>query len=250
MTRCTSGDCGSCNLLYGAGMIGNRLRTHLPILAPLLAGASSRDRLVACAGALLAITVAAALCHRLLPLAPGLPFLAAPIGASAVLVFALPASPLSQPWPVIGGNMVSAATGTLAALLFWRPEIAAGVAVSGAILLMSLLRCLHAPGGGTALVTALASPPVAASGFAFAVLPVAANAIALVAVAFLFHLVSGHSYPHRPSARLVPAVPETFHRDDIDKALADMGETFDISRDDLDLLLTRAEYHAGVRFGR
>ncbi|HWI86175.1 MAG TPA: HPP family protein [Sphingomonas sp.] len=231
-------------------MIRKSVRTHLPLLAPLLAGASSRDRIIACLGALLAITVAASLCHRLLPLSPGLPFLAAPIGASAVLVFALPASPLSQPWPVIGGNIVSAAVGTVAAALFSRPEIAAGVAVSGAILAMSLLRCLHAPGGGTALVTALASPAVAASGLGFAILPVAANAVALVAVAFLFHLVSGHSYPHRPALRSALATPESFHRDDIDQALAEMGETFDISRDDLDLLLARAELHARNRMAR
>ncbi|WP_240320807.1 HPP family protein [Sphingomonas crusticola] len=222
-------------------------RSTLPLLAPLLAGASSRDRLIASVGALLAITVVAALCHRLLPLAPGLPYLAAPLGASAVLVFAVPASPLSQPWPVIGGNIASAIVGTVAAQLIPRPEIAAGVAVAAAILAMSLLRCLHAPGGGTALVTAMASPAIAASGYGFALLPIAADAILLVAVAWLFHLVSGHSYPHRPATKLAPAAPALFHRTDIDYALADMGDAFDISRDDLDLLLTRAEYHAAAR---
>jgi CBS domain-containing membrane protein len=229
-------------------MMRKSVGSSLPLFAPLLAGASSRDRLVASLGALLAITVVAALCHRLLPLAPGLPYLAAPLGASAVLAFAVPASPLSQPWPVIGGNVVSAVIGTLAAHLVPRPEIAAGIAVGGSIFAMSLLRCLHAPGGGTALVTAMASPAIAASGYGFAVLPVAVDAILLVVVAWLFHLVSGHSYPHRPAAKLAPAVPAAFHRDDIDKALADMGDAFDIGRDDLNLLLSRAEHHAGMRF--
>lgn len=228
-------------------MTRRTVRSSLPILAPLLAGASSRDRLVASMGALLAITLVAALCHRLLPLASGLPYLAAPLGASAVLVFAVPASPLSQPWPVIGGNVVSALIGTLAAHLVPRPEIAAGIAVGGAIFAMSLLRCLHAPGGGTALVTAMASPAIAASGYGFALLPIAVDAVLLVGVAWLFHLVSGHSYPHRPAAKLAAAIPAAFHRDDIDKALADMGDAFDIGRDDLDLLLSRAEHHAGAR---
>ncbi|WP_420139447.1 HPP family protein [Sphingomonas sp.] len=228
-------------------MTSNRVRSALPLLAPLLAGASSRDRLVASLGALLAITLVAALCHRLLPIPSSLPYLAAPLGASAVLVFAVPASPLSQPWPVIGGNVISALIGTLAAHLIPRPEIAGGAAVGGAILVMSLLRCLHAPGGGTALVTGMASPAIAESGYGFAVLPIAIDAILLVAVAYLFHLVSGHSYPHRPPVKLAPAMPEGFHRDDIDRALAEMGDAFDISRDDLDLLLARAEHHAEVR---
>jgi CBS domain-containing membrane protein len=228
-------------------MIRKTDRSLLPLLAPLLAGASSRDRLMAGLGALLAITVVAALCHRLLPLEPGLPYLAAPLGASAVLVFAVPASPLSQPWPVIGGNVVSALIGTFAAHLVPRPEIAAGIAVGGAIFAMSLLRCLHAPGGGTALVTAVASPAIAASGYGFALVPVAIDAILLVAVAWLFHLVSGHSYPHRPTTKLATAIQAAFHRDDVDRALADMGDAFDISRDDLDLLLSRAEHHARAR---
>jgi CBS domain-containing membrane protein len=100
----------------------------------------------------------------------------------------------------------------------------------------------------TALVTALPTPAVAASGYAFAVLPVALNAVLLVALAMLFHRFSGHSYPHRPATRAATdPTPIGFHRDDVDRALADMGETFDISRDDLDLLLTRAEHHAGLR---
>ena len=217
---------------------------HHPLLAPLLAGATSRDRLIACVGALVAIALTAFACHLLRPGAAI--YLAAPIGASAVLVFALPASPLSQPWPVVGGNVVSALAGTLAAHLF-APEIAAGVAVAGAILAMSLLRCLHAAGGGTALVTALPAPAVAASGYAFALVPVALDAVVLVALAMLFHRFSGHSYPHRAVTRAATPVPVGFHRDDVDQALADMGETFDISRDDLDLLLSRAEHHAGLR---
>ena len=229
-------------------MIQKPARSPLPLFAPLLAGATSRDRLVACVGALVAIALTALVCHRLLPGAAV--YLAAPIGASAVLVFALPASPLSQPWPVVGGNVVSALIGTLAAHLFARPEIAAGVAVAGAILGMSLLRCLHAAGGGTALVTALPAPAVAASGYAFALLPVALDAGLLVAIAILFHRFSGHSYPHRTVARAATPVPVGFHREDVDRALADMGETFDISRDDLDLLLSRAEHHAGARLTR
>lgn len=216
-----------------------------PLLAPLLAGATSRDRILAALGGLAAILIVGLICHRLLP--AGSPYLAAPIGATAVLLFAVPASPLSQPWPALGGNMISAIVGLAAARLIHQPELAAGAAIGAAIFLMSLLRCLHAPGGGTAMVTALAAQGSPACAWTFALFPVGLNAALLVAAAILFHRLTGHSYPHRPAAKL--AVPQSvgFHAEDIDKALADMGEAFDIGRDDLDLLLSRAEYHADRR---
>lgn len=217
------------------------------LFAPSLAGATSRDRVVSGIGGMIAIAAIALLCHRFMPLPPGVPYLAAPLGASAVLVFALPASPLSQPWPVIGGNVVAALIGTLCARLIPVPEVAAGVAIGASIIGMSLLRCLHAPGGGTALVTSLAPPAVAASGYAFALAPIAVNSVLMVCAAFLFHRVSRHSYPHRPSAKLAAVTPSGLHRDDIARALAEMGDVFDIGHEDLDLLLTRAEYHAEAR---
>jgi CBS domain-containing membrane protein len=75
---------------------------------PILPGASFRDRLIACLGAFVCLGLTAAAACAFLPLAPGLPSIVAPLGASAVLVFAVPASPLAQPWPVIGGNTISA----------------------------------------------------------------------------------------------------------------------------------------------
>ena len=72
---------------------------------PLLAGASLRDRVIACIGALIGIALTAFACTSLHLSMAELPFLLAPIGASAVLVFAVPASPLAQPWSVVGGNM-------------------------------------------------------------------------------------------------------------------------------------------------
>ena len=65
----------------------------------------------------------------------------------------------------------------------------------------------------------------------------------LVLAGLAFHRVSGHAYPHRVAP--VPASP--FTDGDIDAALADMHETFDIAREDLDALLARAAHHARVR---
>ncbi|WP_439544839.1 HPP family protein [Sandarakinorhabdus sp.] len=210
---------------------------------PRLAGANFADRLGAGVAAVAGIALAA-VASTVVPLAVDTaPMLVAPIGASAVLVFAVPASPLAQPWSVLGGNIVSAVVGMMAAALVPVPALAAGVAVGGAIIVMSVLRCLHPPGGAMALTVVLGTPLLDAAGLWFPLLPVGLNSLALVLAAWAWHRISGHSYPHRPA----PAVAPLFHREDMDKALADMGEAFDVAPDDLDALLQRAEAHARAR---
>ncbi|MFD1949849.1 HPP family protein [Sphingomonas arantia] len=210
----------------------------------LLPGATLPGRLIACLGAALGITLTVLLCAFVpLPVAD-LPFLVAPLGASAVLVFAVPSSPLAQPWPVIGGNILSTLVGVAAFRLIPDMALAAGFAVGGAILAMSLLRCLHPPGGAAALTAVIGGPAVHAAGFGFALLPVGLNSLVFVLIAMLFHRATGHRYPHRPAA-VSPAV--TLHGADIDAALRDMHEGFDIDRADLDALLTHAERHAAAR---
>jgi len=207
----------------------------------LLAGANWRERLIAGIGAVIGIGLCAAISTLLVP-SHGL-LLAAPLGASAVLLFAVPSSPLAQPWPIIGGNVVSAVVGVGVAQSIEHGALAVGVAVGAAILAMSVLRCLHPPGGGTVLLPVLA-PAVLAQGYGFALLPIGLNAVALAAIGIAFHRVSGHSYPHRPMK--IHDRPRLL-MEDIDAALAESGETFDVSREDLEALLDRAERHAAAR---
>src|SRR3546814_3518575 len=117
------------------------------LFKPILAGATLKERLIGCAGALLAITLTGLISSFLLGTTQQLPLLIAPIGASAVLLFAVPASPLAQPWPVIGGNVISAAVGMTVAYLVSDPGLAVGLSVAGAIAIMSVARSLHPPGG-------------------------------------------------------------------------------------------------------
>lgn len=130
-----------------------------------------------------------------------LPWLLAPMGASAVLLFMLPASPLAQPWPVIGGNVISATIGIGLHRLGLPLPLAAALAVFCAIAAMSLLRCLHPPAGGTALVMALATPPIAAQGWHMLALPLLPNVLMLVLCALVWNRATGHSYPHRAAPR-------------------------------------------------
>lgn len=213
-------------------------------LGLLLPGARLGDRILACAGALAGIAGTAALLHLFRIDARGVPLILAPMGASAVLLFAVPASPLAQPWPMIGGNVVSAAIGVAVVRLPLDPALAVGLAVGAAILAMSLLRCLHPPGGAAALTAVIGGPAITATGYAFPFVIMAANSALLLGAAWLFHRVSGHSYPHRPAPAITPAL---LHRDDIERALAEQDEAFDIDPGDLERLLQRAEAHAVER---
>jgi CBS domain-containing membrane protein len=138
---------------------------------PILAGATLRDRLLACVGALTGIALTGLVSATALHGWAALSLLVAPIGASAVLVFAVPASPLAQPWSVVGGNVVSALVGVTAARFVPIPYLAVGFAVGGAILAMSLLRCLHPPGGAASLTAVIGGPAVVGAGYAFPFVP-------------------------------------------------------------------------------
>ncbi len=212
--------------------------------APLLAGAGPHDRIVAAIGAAIGITLTGAIAALYAPPAMAL-FLAGSIGASTVLIFAVPTSPLAQPWPVIGGSTVSALSGIAMLHLLGQTPLAAGAAVGLAILAMSALRCLHAPGGGYALGGVLGGNAALSADWHFALVPVAANATVLVLFALLFHRYSGHSYPHRAAA--VAAERAALLHEDVEAALDELGETFDIAPEDLEALLAAAQRHAQAR---
>lgn len=207
-----------------------------------LAGANWRERALAALGAALGIGLAGWVAALSVGAHSAL-LLAAPIGASAVLVFAVPSSPLAQPWPVIGGCVISTLVGFAVATLLGHGAIAAGVAVGLSILTMSFLRCLHPPGGACALLGVLGSA-VLDQGAGFALVPMGLNALLLVAAGIAFHRFSGHSYPHRPVP--APAHPRILP-EDIDAALEAAHESFDVSREDLAALLEAAERHAIAR---
>jgi len=223
---------------------------------PILAGATLRERLIGCAGALLGVALVGFICNSLLGGWSHLPLIAAPIGASAVLLFAVPASPLAQPWPIIGGNTISALVGVAVAQLASDPFLAMGLAVSLAIIAMSFTRSLHPPGGAIALSAVIGGPVAASTGYAFPFVPVALNSFLLVVLGIALHWLSGRSYPHVHAPAVVntrqttdlPAVLRVgFRQEDIDAALRSLNETFDIDREDLDRILRRIELQSLLR---
>lgn len=219
-------------------------RYHAMMIA-VPADRAMRDRLISGFGALIGIIATGLLVRGLIGAGAHLPLLIAPIGAAAVLLFAVPASPMAQPWALLGGNIVSAVVGVSVARLGGDPIFAAGLAVGGAIAAMALLRCLHPPGGAVALTAVLGGPAIHASGYGFVIAPVGVGTVLLLAMAWAFHRFSGHSYPH--VAEPAPAQSDDFSREDLAKAIADYPDILDVAVTDLEQLLHAAEQNAVVR---
>ncbi|WLR96871.1 HPP family protein [Shinella sumterensis] len=230
--------------------------SKIRLFSPILAGATLKERLIGCLGALLGICVTGLVCGMAMGNGPHLPLIVAPIGASAVLLFAVPASPLAQPWPIVGGNTISAFAGVAIASLVSDPALAIGLAVALAILVMSLTRSLHPPGGAAALTAVIGGAAVTRAGFWFPLVPIALNSLILVLIGMAFHRLAGRQYPHRPAATPVnthgtadppAALRAGFTADDIDAAIARLDETLDVSRADIDALLREVERQALAR---
>ena len=173
------------------------------------------------------------------------PWLVAPIGASAVLVFGLPSSPLAQPWSVVGGNTLSALVGTAIAFIFHdNLPVAAALAVALSMVVMLWGRCLHPPGGASALLVVLMQKPSLNTVlFAFLL-----NSVFLVIAGLVYNNLTRRSYPHH--AKLdrddVDAV-DRFTQSDLNTALAHYQELLDVDPSDLAQLLQYAESAAYQR---
>lgn len=197
-------------------------------------------------GAALGVLVTALICRALGGSADGWPWLIAPMGATAVLVFAVPASPLAQPWAVLGGNTLSALVGIACVRWIGSAELGAALAVGLAISLMFALRCLHPPGGASALLVVLngiGDPQ-------FAAVPVFVNSVLLVAVGMAYNSATRRPYPHvQLPVRVTSARDdETDAVDaDLDAVLARYNQVLDISRDDLKALLQDTQLSAYQR---
>lgn len=174
------------------------------------------------------------------------------MGASAVLLFAVPQGALSQPWHVFGGHVVSAAVGVTCHSLFpsyaWTGALAVGLAVS----VMYYLRCIHPPGGATALLAVIGGPDVYDLGYAYVITPVAVNVISILLMAVVFNaFFPWRRYPahlsrrHRISAQTKPAERQyELTREDFSAAMQVLNSYVDITADSLTELLELAKQHA------
>ena len=179
--------------------------------------------------------------------APALPWLLAPAGASAVLVFAVPTSPLAQPWPVIGGNLISAAIGVSVGTLLGAPLLAGAIAMGLAIAVMSILRCLHPPGGACALLYGMGAAGLAGAetwGWAH-IVTIAVNILALTGTCWAYGKMTGHHWPHHPTLpepiKSGPVTRATQVHLALTQVLKEWDEVIDADVDDLDDIFLAVE---------
>jgi CBS domain-containing membrane protein len=201
-----------------------------------------RERMRAVGGAAIGLLITALLCRWMAEAAGISIWLIAPMGASAVLVFAVPASPLAQPWSVIVGNTLSTLVGI--ACVRWVPDAAwaAALAVGAAIGLMFATRSLHPPGGAAALLAVLTHT----TDFSAALFPTLVNSLLLVLAGVAYNSFTGRRYPHVQVAR-PPSADARFSQADIDAVLARYNQVLDISRDDLESLIQQTELESYKR---
>jgi len=144
------------------------------------------EKIAATIGGGLSIFVLIAFSFWVLPEAGAVPVVAS-MGASAVLLFAVPQGALSQPWPVIAGHGISAVIGVICARYIPHPSMATACAVGLAIGAMHQLKCLHPPGGATAFTAVMGGDAIHKLGFQFVIFPVLINAVLMVLLALTIH---------------------------------------------------------------
>lgn len=178
------------------------------------------------------------------PVAPPYRHLLAPLGASSVILFALPHSPLGQPWSTAGGLLLSAGIGLLCGHWISPNWLAVASALGLSIWLMAWLRCIHPPGGAMAIVFATLTPNGGEAGTVL--LNIGAVLFAALAVN---SLLPGRRWPQCAPAAANPA-PQTERETegiahaDLQYALQEIDAYLDISEEDLVQVYDLATRHA------
>ncbi|MDV7271645.1 HPP family protein [Thioclava sp. A2] len=221
-------------------------------LGPAVAGVSIIEAIRAGAGAIVGLAVAGLfLLSPDIDLETGL-YLVAPFGASSVLLFAVPNSPLAQPWSAIIGNTVAALVGVAVCLSIPDPALRIALAVGLAITATILCRAVHPPAGAVAMTAAMSPEAIDRLGFWFALTPIAAGTVLLVLIATLYARLTGRHYPFRqfadpgrhgttdrnPSERL------GLSEDELTGLLERYRQSFNLGVEDLARLIGAAELQA------
>lgn len=208
------------------------------------------EKLISGIGGFIGILLTMWISHHYLGV-QGAALLVASMGASAVLLFAVPHGALSQPWALLGGHIFSALIGVTCAQLNANPLIAAPLAVAVAIIAMHYLRCTHPPGGATAITAVIGGEQVHALGYQFVLTPVLVNVLIMLLAAITVN----YAFPWRryPASFKLQAVKSDAHkrvatsqlmRNDFEYALRELGTYVDVSEADLSKIYQLAVKHA------
>jgi CBS domain-containing membrane protein len=163
--------------------------------------------------------------------------LIAPLGATAMLAFAVPSSPLAQPWAALVGNTVAALVGVTVVMVVADPWLALGLSVTLAMIAMMMLRATHPPAAGIALGTVLTADAVREAGFSYAFSPVMLDTALLLSLAVIFNHLTGRVYPFRQPVEHAP------------RPLGDTGLRPVVDSADLTAILQRLRLDANIGAG-
>lgn len=198
-----------------------------------------------------------ALCGFLLHFIPvGTHWMLAPVGASAVLLFALPHAPLAKPWSMLGGYLVSTLAALASAAWIPHPVVAAALSVAASIWLMARLNCVHPPGGALALLIVLEGPPSLAQAVATLGLVLLNVAAMLLAAVLVNNLLPGRRYPHAAQAGKAnphatrdasPLARLDLNHEDLARAVQALDTFVDVQEEELVSLYRLAVEHAFER---
>jgi len=141
-----------------------------------------------------------------------LPFILASMGATAVILFAAPNSPMGRAWPLWAGHLISAIIGITCGKLFHNLLISVPIAIGVVIFAMHYLRCIHPPGGATALLTLLGGHEVSAVGYQFLLTPLAINLSILAMGAYMIRRLRAER-----RRRVKVEIPESWQQRHLDR---------------------------------
>jgi CBS-domain-containing membrane protein len=173
------------------------------------------------------------------------------MGASAVLLFAVPHGKLSQPWALFGGQLLSAIVGVACYQLIPDVFLAAGIAVGLAIGVMHVFGCIHPPGGATALAAVIGGPAIHALGFEYVIIPILLNTTIIFVTAVIFngffawrrYPASLMQYTDTPPLKEVTS-SRYIEKQYIERALSDIDLVVDLNASDLQQIFALALEHA------
>ncbi len=199
---------------------------------------SEREHWISAAGGLIGMLAVWWISALLLD-SRGAVLVATSMGSTAVMLFAAPHGPMSQPWPLIGGHLVSALVGVVC--MQWLSSehmMTAPLAVGLSIAVMYGLRCLHPPGGATALGAVLGGESVEALGYLYVLSPILLNSLVILVVAMAFNYpFAWRRYPQSWHQRTQPvamtAEKSMIPHSSLVYALSQIDTFVDISEDDL-----------------
>ncbi len=235
------------------------LRNILRLFGPGSSTVSVQEKAISAIAGLVGIGLIMAISQFFLD-QESLPWVVASMGASAVLLFAVPKGPLSQPWSFAAGHLFSAFVGISVAKLISDPVMASAIAVSLAIFIMYITRCLHPPGGATALTAVVGGSAITELGYMYMLTPIVLNIIVMLIWALIINnLIPNRCYPNGirdvlkqkdsplsgPKASNSESInrPNLIHRSDLHDALTDLDVFVDVSEDDLNKIFNLSLMH-------